>query len=72
MNVWFLPAAVVGVWVAFIVFSAVQCSNIGKTAAEHEMDILDICQAVDLSDYTACLRREWDRVNDIPEYAKKR
>ena len=51
--------------------SFVQCSSIGKTAVEHERNILNICQAGPVSEYTNCLRREWDKVHDIPEYAKK-
>ena len=59
------------IFMSIISMSAIQCSNIGKTAAEHERDILDICQAGPVSEYTNCLRREWDKVHDIPEYAKK-
>ena len=60
------------IFMSIISMSVIQCSNIGKTAAEHERDILDICQAVPRSDYTSCLRREWDRVNDMPEWAKEK
>lgn len=66
-----LVSIVFFLFIGTIGFSVVQCSNIGKTAAEHERNILNICQAGPVSDYTNCLRREWDRVHDIPEYAKK-
>ena len=59
------------IFMSIISMSVIQCSNIGKTAAEHERDILNICQAGPVSEYTNCLRREWDKVHDIPEYVKK-
>ena len=73
MNIWFLPAAVFGVWIAFITFSAVQCSNLGKTAAQHEKDVISTCQGTAMAgDYVDCLKREWDKIHDIPAWMKEK
>ena len=60
------------IFMSIISISVSQWNSIGKTAAQHEKNILDICQAVPLSDYTNCLRREWDSVNDVPDWVKEK
>ena len=67
-----LAVIVCFIFMSIIIISMGQCTKEGKTAAEHEKNILNICQAVPLSDYTNCLRREWDRVNDVPDWVKEK
>ena len=67
-----LAATVCFILISIIIIGMGQCVKEGKTAAEHERNILNICQAVPLSDYTNCLRREWDRVNDVPDWMKEK
>lgn len=66
MNMRFFPGFIVVAWIALGI-SFIECNNIGKTAAEHERDILDICIAEPLRnwrDYTSCIKREWDRIHE--------
>ena len=64
MKIWFFPGFILIAWIALGISLIPQCSDISKTAAEHEQDILNICLAVERSDMIDCIKREWDRVND--------
>lgn len=56
--------AVFGIFIGIICFSVVQCGSAAYVAHKHEENIIEICQGVELSLYTACLRREWDRIHE--------
>ncbi len=62
-RILFLITVVVGL-ISFCVISMVQCSSLGKTAAQHEEEVLSKCQLVTNSRYIDCLKREWDHIHN--------
>ena len=70
-KTWILIPTIMVLFVGFVFFSFVQCSSLGKTAAQHEKEIIATCQEISMAgEYVDCLRREWDRVNDVPAWMK--
>lgn len=52
------------IFLGMIVITFVQCSSASDVAKRHESEVISKCQLVNLGLYTACLKREWDRIHE--------
>ena len=52
------------IFLSVVIMGVFQCSKTGDVFYQHERDVITICQKVDLSLYTSCLKREWDRIHN--------
>ena len=68
-----IAASVFGTFMAVVLFSSVQCTNAAAITQKHEKDVLANCYHERFQSlYLECLRREWDRVNDVPDWMKEK